>query len=131
MEKLDQEIIDLSNRDTLYWKNYIRIRTLGYSSIREYYDKTMRKRIYNRINEGILYREYEASILMNAWCSSHYDPKQYEIVDTILFFFEDFKNEFPWTWKVAILFLPFLGKTKQFVDLIGKNSKENVNVSIY
>lgn len=130
MEKINREIIKLSETSDFYWRNYTRIRTIGYLSIKEYYDKTLKNLIYNRENEGILFREYEASILLNTWSSTHYDPKQYMVVDTIIFFFNDFKKKYPWTWKVNTNIFPFLCKIKEFVDLIRKISKESLNVSI-
>lgn len=130
MEEISKKITKTCNHSDLYWKNYTRIKMLSYKNIEEYYERVIQPQIYYRINEGIVYREFEASILLSVWNKKLYSPDQYKVTEIIQYFFDDFKDCYKWTWKFWTRTQPFLSILKEFVDLIGKNSKNNVNVRI-
>lgn len=107
-------------RNEHFWKEYVKIRTLGYSSAEEYYKKTIEPQIYYRFNEGVKFREFEACIILKCWVANSCVKSYFmdNLYKTIIFFVDDFKKIYKYSWKFHIFFHPFLNLLFKLRQLI-------------
>ncbi len=121
VDKQRQFIIDVADllRDDPYWKEYVSIKDLKYESMKEYFTKVIQPQIYYRTNEGLHYRDFEAWVMTRCWSRSyHYNSEHYlDLVKTIMFFIEDYKKHYPWTWRIHVFRYPFIGILHRFYNL--------------
>lgn len=113
-------IIDVNDaiRNEKFWKEYSEIKMLKYPSIKDYFKKVIQPQIYYRSNEGTHFRDFESWIMIRCWSESfHCDTEFYkDLVKTMKYFIEDFKQFFPWTWRIHVFQYPFINLLYRFTN---------------
>ena len=111
--------ITILNRSDSHWEEHIKIVASGYT-IEEFYKKKVKHKIYNRIEESIEHRDFEAWVLLKNWYKIYIgkNSKDEELIKTMKFFINDFKSKYWKSWWFWIY-------TKRNISLIHRLTKIN------
>lgn len=114
-------IIDVKNaiRKEQYWKEYSEIKFLKYQSIQDYFKKVIQPQIYYRSNEGVNFRDFESWVMIRCWSETFHQYTEFyeDLIKTMKYFIEDFKQFFPWTWRIHVIRYPFINLVYRFTKI--------------
>lgn len=105
-------------KDDNFWEEYANIRSRKYNNIKDYFEKIIQPQIYFRTNESIKHREFEAWVMLKTWIDIYQENDEFyfELIKTILYFFDDFKNVYPKSWRIYVMYKPFLKMIYRFSE---------------